>query len=152
ICSRESGGGTPPKGTFLAPPEDEITLTTEGAIKHSVTEWEASTVTEKDAFTTAGPPGLDAAPAPGPALEPYVVSRAPGGRGLTYGEESVHLVLSEALSIFGPGSGVTEAALRLPVAIAVESVFDANPQAHVGKTSRTSADWFLTHRGEADPF
>ncbi|MEU1520113.1 hypothetical protein ABZ490_49770 [Streptomyces sp. NPDC005811] len=152
ICSRESGGGTPPTVTFLARHEYEIALTTEVAIKHSVTEWESSTVTEKVAFTTAGPPGLNAAPEPGLELEPHVVSRAPGGRGLTYGEESVHLVLSEALSIFGPGSGVTEAALRLPVAIAVESAFDANPQAHVGKTSRTSADWFLTHRGEADPF
>ena len=151
ICSRESTEGTPPRVTFLARHEYEISLTTEVSIKHSVTDWVSSTVTEKVAFTTAGPPGLNAAPEPGLELEPYVVSRAPGGCGLTYREESVHVVLSEALSIFGPGSGSTEALLRLPVTIAIESAFDANPDAHVGKTSRTAADWFLTHRGETDP-
>ena len=152
ICKRESTDGTPPTVTFLARHEYEIAFTTEIAIKHSVTEWESSTVTEKVAFTTAGPPGLNAAPEPGLELEPYVVSHAPGGHGLTYREESVHLVLSEALSIFGPGSGATEAALRLPVTIAVESAFDANPQAHVGKESHVSADWFVTHRGATDLF
>ena len=70
--------------------------------------------------------------------------------GLTYREESVHLVLSGALRIFGPGAGIGETDFRLPITIAVESTFDANPDAHVGKSSRASADWFLTHRTEID--
>ena len=89
---------------------------------------------------------------PGLELEPYVVSHAPGGRGITYREESVHLVLSDALKIFGPGAGATESDFRLPITIVVESAFDANPTAHQGKSSRASADWFIAHRGEADPW
>ena len=151
-CSRESSDGAAQPVTFLARHEYEVTLTTEVAVRHSSTEWEAATVTERVGFETAGPPGLNETPEPGLELEPYVVSLPPGGRGLTYREEPVHLVLSDALRIFGPGSGTTEADHRLPVTIVVESAFDANPDAHEGKASRASAEWFLANRGTADPW
>ncbi len=151
-CSRVDTDGHASTVTWLARHVYEIALTTRISVKHSSTDWEDSTVTERVGFTTAGPPGLNEAAEPGLELEPYVVSRAPGGRGLTYREESVHLVLSDALRVFGPGSGNAEADLRLPITIVVESAFDANVAAHVGKSSRASADWFLAHRGEPDPW
>ena len=151
-CSRVGTDGHADTVTFLARHEYEIALTTEIAVKHSSTDWESSTITENVRFTTAGPPGLNETPDPGLELEPYVVSRPPGGRGLTYREESVHLVLSDALRIFGPGAGSAEADLRMPITIAIESAFDANPAVHQGKSSRASAEWFLAHRGQADPW
>lgn len=151
-CQREGTDGTAQPVTFLARHEYEIALTTEVAVRHSATEWETATVTERVGFETAGPPGLNESPEPGLELEPYVVSLPPGGRGLTYREEPVHLVLSDALRIFGPGSGTTEADHRLPVTIVIESAFDANPDAHEGKASRASAEWFLANRGTADPW
>jgi hypothetical protein len=151
-CSREEADGHAGTVTFLARHEYEITLTTEVAVKHSSTTFESSTVVERVGFTTAGPPGLNETPEPGLELEPYLVSHRPGGRGLTYREESVHLVLSDALKVFGPGTGATESTLRLPITIAIESAFDANPAAHTGKSSRASADWFLARRGEPDPW
>jgi len=151
-CSREGTDGHPATVTFLARHEYEIELTTKVGVKHSATNWESSTITERVGFTTAGPPGLNQAPEPGIELEPYIVSHAPGGRGLTYREESVHLVLSDALRIFGPGAGTAEADFRLPITIVIESAFDANPAAHVGKSSRASADWFLAHRSVVDPW
>lgn len=151
-CSRVDTDGHGSTVTWLAFHVYEIALRTKVSVKHSSTDWEDSTVTERVGFTTAGPPGLNEAAEPGLELEPYVVSHAPGGRGLTYREESVHLALSDALRVFGPGSGGAEADLRLPITIVVESAFDANPAAHVGKSSRASADWFLAHRGEADPW
>jgi hypothetical protein len=151
-CSRQSTDGHAATVTFLARHEYEIALTTRVSVKHSATDWEATTITERVSFTTAGPPGLNETPEPGIELQPYIVSHAPGGRGLTYREESVHLVLSDALRIFGPGAGMAEADFRLPITIAIESAFDANPAAHIGKSSRTSADWFLAHRGLIDPW
>ncbi len=151
-CSRIGTDGHASTVTWLARHVYEIGLTTKISVKHSSTDWEDSTVTERVGFTTAGPPGLNEVAEPGLELEPYVMSHTPGGRGLTYREESVHLVLSDALRVFGPGSGSAEADLRLPITIVIESAFDANPAAHVGKSSRASADWFLAHRGEADPW
>jgi hypothetical protein len=40
----------------------------------------------------------------------------------------------------------------MPVTIAVESAFDARPEARVDKSSRESADWFLANRAEPDPW
>lgn len=151
-CSRESTDGVAQPVTFLARHEYEIGITTEVAVRHSCTEWETSTVTERVGFVTAGPPGLNETPEPGLELEPYVVSHPPGGHGLTYREESVHLVLSDSLRVFGPGSGSTEADHRLPVTVVIESAFDSNPEAHLGKASRATADWFLTHRAQPDPW
>lgn len=151
-CSRESADGTAQPVTLLPRHEYEVALTTEIAVRHSSTEWESATVTERVGFTTAGPPGLNATPEPGLELEPYVVSPAPGGHGLTYREESIHIVLSDALRVLGPGTGATEVDFRLPVTIAVESTFDANPAAHVGKGSHASAEWFLAHRAVPDRY
>lgn len=151
-CERVSSEGHAQPVTLLARHEYEIDLTTMVEVRHSATEWQSATITETVGFVTAGPPGLNESPEPGLELEPYVVTHAPGGRGLTYREESVHLVLSDALRIFGPGAGTGETGFRLPVTIAVESSFDNNPEAHQGKSSRASADWFLTHRGEPDPW
>ena len=151
-CSREGTDGHAHQVTFLARHQYEVTLTTEIAVRHSSTEWETATVTERVGFETAGPPGLNETPEPGLELEPYVVSRPPGGQGLTYREESVHLVLSDALRVFGPGSGSTEADTRLPITIVIESAFDANADAHAGKSSRATADWFLANRAEPDPW
>ncbi len=150
-CHRISTDGHAEPVTFLARHEYEIALTTTIEVRHSATDWESATITETVGFVTAGPPGLNETPEPGMELEPYVASRAPGGRGLTYREESVHLLLSDALRIFGPGAGTGEIDFRMPITIAVESAFDANPDAHVGKSSRATADWFLTHRAEPDP-
>ena len=151
-CGRESSVGTAQPVTFLARHEYEVAITTEVAVRHSATEWETATLTERVGFVTAGPPGLNESPVPGLELEPYVVSLPPGGRGLTYREEPVHVVLSDSLSIFGPGSGTTEADHRLPVTVVIDSAFDANPAAHAGKGSRASAEWFVANRGAADPW
>ncbi len=151
-CSRESSDGPAQPVSWLARHEYEIALTTDVEVRHTSTDWEKATVTEHVGFVTAGPPGLNETPEPGLELEPYVVSQPPGGRGLTYREESVHLVLSDALHVFGPGAGTAEADYRLPVTISMESAFDANPDAHAGKGSRASAEWFLAHRGVLDPW
>ncbi|MEO6443968.1 MAG: hypothetical protein ABIP66_02235, partial [Gemmatimonadaceae bacterium] len=149
-CSRESSDGVGTVVNFLSRHEYEIAITTEIGIRHSSTDWETSTVTERVSFVTAGPPGLNETPEPGLELAPYVVSAAPGGKGLTYREESVHLVLSDSLRIFGPGSGAVESDYRMPVTIVVESAFDTQPEARVNKSSRESADWFLANRAEPD--
>ena len=151
-CSRESGDGVAPVVDFLARHEYEVAISTEISVRHSATDWETSTVTERVGFVTAGPPGLNETAEPGLELTPYVVSAPPGGNGLTYREESVHLVLSESLRIFGPGSGTVEADFRMPVTLVVESAFDARPEARVDKSSRESADWFLANRSEPDPW
>lgn len=151
-CSRESSDGHAAVVTFLARHEYEIALTTEVAIRHSATDWESTTVTERVAFVTAGPPGLNETAEPGLELTPYVVSAPPGGKGLTYREESVHIVLADSLRIFGPGSGSAESDYRLPVTIVVDSAFDSVPDARAAKSSRESADWFLAHRAEPDPW
>lgn len=151
-CEREGTDGHADTVTFLARHDYQVVLTTEIGVKHSSTNQVTSTITERVGFTTAGPPGLNETPEPGLELEPYIVSKAPGGRGTTYREESVHLVLSDALKVFGPGSGTGETDFRLPITIAVESAFDANAPAHAGKSSRASADWFVAHRGELDPW
>jgi hypothetical protein len=151
-CSREGTDGVAQPVNFLPRHEYEIALTTEVAVRHSSTEWETATLTERVGFVTAGPPGLNETPEPGLELEPYVVSLPPGGRGLTYREEAVHLLLSDRLRMFGPGSGTSEADNRLPITIVIESAFDANPDAHVGKGSRATAEWFLAHRAVSDPW
>ena len=151
-CGRESSDGTAQPVTFLGRHEYEVAITTEVAVRHSATEWETATLTERIGFVTAGPPGLNESPEPGLELEPYVVSLPPGGRGLTYREEPVHVVLSDSLRIFGPGGGTTEADHRLPVTVVIDSAFDANPAAHAGKGSRASAEWFVANRGSADPW
>ena len=151
-CSRESSDGAGAVVNFLARHEYEVAITTEISVRHSATDWETSTVTERVGFVTAGPPGLNESAEPGLELVPYVVSAPPGGSGLTYREESVHIVLSDSLRIFGPGSGAVESDFRMPVTIAVESAFDARPEARVDKSSRESADWFLANRAEPDPW
>jgi hypothetical protein len=151
-CSRESSDGSGMVVPFLPRHEYEIALTTEVGVKHSSTEWETTTVTERVAFVTSGPPGLNETAEPGLALTPYVVSAPSGGNGLTYREESVHIVLSDRLRIFGPGAGTAEADYRLPVTLVVESAFDSAPDRRTAKSSRESADWFLEHRGDADPW
>ena len=150
-CSREDSDGPAPQVNFLARHEYEVALTTEVAVRHSSTEWETATVTERIGFVTSGPPGLNETPEPGLELAPYVVSRPPGGRGLTYREESVHVVLSDTLRMFGPGLGGAEADNRLPITLVIESAFDASPDAHAGKGSRASTEWFLANRGDPDP-
>ena len=151
-CSRESADGVGAVVNFLARHEYEVAITTEISVRHSSTNWETSTVTERVGFVTAGPPGLNETAEPGLELTPYVVSAPPGGNGLTYREESVHIVLSDSLRIFGPGSGAVEADYRMPVTIVVESAFDARPEARVDKSSRESADWFLANRAVPDPW
>ncbi len=151
-CDRETSDGHGTVVPFLARHEYEIALTTEVGVKHSSTEWETTTITERVGFVTSGPPGLNETAEPGLELTPYVVSHPPGGNGLTYREESVHLVLSDRLRIFGPGSGTAEADFRMPVTLVVESAFDSVPARRIDKSSRESADWFLAHRGEADPW
>lgn len=151
-CSRESSDGTGEVVTFLARHEYEIALTTEIGVRHTATDWETTTVTERVGFVTAGPPGLNETAEPGLELTPYVVSAPPGGKGLAYREESVHIVLSDSLRIFGPGSGAAEADLRMPVTIVIDSAFDSAPASSVGKSSRESADWFLAHRAVPDPW
>lgn len=151
-CSRESADGVGAVVNFLARHEYEVAITTEVSVRHSSTDWETSTITERVGFVTAGPPGLNETAEPGLELTPYVVSAAPGGNGLTYREESVHIVLSDSLRIFGPGSGAVESDCRMPVTIVVESAFDARPETRVDKSSRESADWFLANRAEPDPW
>jgi hypothetical protein len=151
-CSRESSDGQGIVVPFLPRHEYEIALTTEIGVKHSSTEWETTTITERVGFVTSGPPGLNETAEPGLELTPYVVSHPAGGNGLTYREESVHLVLSDRLRIFGPGAGTAEADFRMPVTLVVESAFDSAPERRIDKSSRESADWFLAHRGEADPW
>ncbi len=151
-CSRESTDGIGAVVNFLSRHEYEIAITTEIGVRHSATDWETSTVTERVGFVTAGPPGLNETPEPGLELAPYVVSGAPGGNGLTYREESVHIVLSDSLRIFGPGTGAVESNYRMPVTIVVESAFDTQPEARFDKSSRESADWFLSNRAEPDPW
>ncbi len=151
-CSRESSDGAGQVVTFLARHEYEIALTTEIGVRHTATDWETTTVSERVGFVTAGPPGLNETAEPGLELTPYVVSAPPGGKGLTYREESVHIVLSDSLRIFGPGSGAAEADFRMPVTIVIDSAFDSVPAASVGKSSRESADWFLSHRAVPDPW
>jgi hypothetical protein len=150
-CAREASDGRGEVVTFLARHEYEIALTTELAVRHSSTEWESTTVTERVRFVTAGPPGLNETPEPGLELTPYVVSAPPGGNGLTYREESAHIVLSESLRVFGPGSGSGEAGFRMPVTIVVDSAFDSVPAARAAKSSHESEEWFLANRGEPDP-
>ncbi len=151
-CSRESTEGAGAVVNFLSRHEYEIAITTEIGVRHSATDWETSTVTERVGFTTAGPPGLNETPEPGLELASYVVSGPPGGNGLTYREESVHIVLSDSLRVFGPGSGAAESDHRMPVTIVVESAFDSQPEARADKSSRESADWFLTNRAAPDPW
>ncbi|MGV3708055.1 MAG: hypothetical protein ACO1Q7_04380 [Gemmatimonas sp.] len=151
-CNRVSNDGLGALANFLAGHEYEVAITTEIAVRHSATDWEATDVVERVSFTTSGPPGLNETPEPGLELAPYVVSLPPGGRGTLYREESVHMVLSDSLRIFGPGSGAAETNLRMPVTVVVESAFDALPEARVAKSSRESADWFLEHRSVPDPW
>ena len=150
-CAREASEGGGEVVTLLARHEYEVALTAKLAVRHSSTEWESATVTERVGFVTAGPPGLNQTPEPGLELTPYVVSAPPGGNGLTYREESVHIVLSESLRVFGPGSGSGEADFRMPVTIVVDSAFDSVPAARAAKSSHASAEWFLAHRGEPHP-
>ncbi len=150
-CARESTDGHAPVVNLLARHEYEISLTTTVSVKHSTTDWESAVVVEKVGFVTAGPPGLNETPEPGLELEPYVVSKAPGGRGVLYREESVHLVLSDDVRILGPGSGSSEASFRLPVVLTVESTFDAVPTKTQAKRSHASAEWFLTRRALPPP-
>lgn len=151
-CSRESSDGVAAVVNFLARHEYEVAITTEISVRHSSTDWESSIVTERVGFVTAGPPGLNETAEPGLELTPYVVSAPPGGNGLTYREESVHIVLSDSLRIFGPGSGAIESDFRMPVTVVIESAFDARPEARVDKSSRESADWFLANRAVPDPW
>ena len=66
--------------TFLARHEYEIALTTEVAVRHSATEWETATVTERVGFDDRGAsPGLNESPEPGLELEP--VRGEPAARG-----------------------------------------------------------------------
>lgn len=150
-CRREATDGTAPLVNLLPRHEYEIALTTEVSVKHSSTDWESATVVEKVRFETAGPPGLNETPEPGLELQPYVVSRPPGGRGMLYREESVHLVLSDDVRILGPGNGAIEAEFRLPVVLALESSFDSVPEKARAKGSHASAEWFLAHRALPTP-
>lgn len=145
-CERQSTDGHAPVVNLLARHEYEISLTTTISVRHSTTAWESAVVVEKAGFKTAGPPGLNETPEPGLELSPYVVSKRPGGRGTLYREESVHIVLSDAVRILGPGTGSTEAQFRLPVVLTLESSFDSMPATTLAKGSHASEEWFLHHR------
>ncbi len=117
-------------------------------IRHTNTSFETRTIVERASFVTAGVPGLNESPEPGIEMRPYVISRRPGGRGRVYRDESVHLVLSPDLQLFGPGAGGDdEAGFRYPVTLTVGTRFDSRPEAAAAASSFESNDWFVDHRG-----
>lgn len=146
-CDRIDDDGHGELNAFLPRHEYEIAITTEVAISHTNDPGSNRTITEHVGFVTAGLPGLNETVEPGLELRPYVVSHLAGGRGLLYREESVHLMLSSDITIFGPGpGGDTEATFRLPVTLTVETQFDTNPQTGPSKASFESQEWFLANR------
>jgi hypothetical protein len=147
-CDRVDEDGHGAKAPFLPQQEYEIRLTTRIGIRHTSTEPETRTIVESAGFVTAGIPGLNETVEPGLELRPYVVSRPAGGRGNVYRDESVHLVLSSDLTLFGPGaSGDDEAGFRYPVTLTVGTRLDSRPEAALERSSFESNDWFLDHRG-----
>ena len=147
-CDRVDNDGHGAKAPFLPQHEYEIALTTQVKIRHTNTSFETRSMIERASFVTAGVPGLNETVEPGLEMRPYVVSRPPGGRGRVYRDESVHLVLSPDLRLFGPGAaGDDEAGFRYPVTLTVGSRFDTRPEAGAENSSFESNDWFLDHRG-----
>lgn len=148
-CNRIDSGGHGENTPFLPRHEYELLITTDIEVRHTATEWESRSVVEKIGFETAGPPGLNETPEPGLELQPYVVSARAGGRGLLYREESVHLVLSPEVKLFGPGPGGSdEFTYRLPVTLTVGTSFESEPSNRHGKSSHEGAEWFVDRRGE----
>ncbi|WP_036263047.1 hypothetical protein [Methylocapsa aurea] len=147
-CDRIDEDGHGSKAPFLPQHEYEIALTTQVKIRHTNTSFETRSMIERASFVTAGAPGLNETVEPGLELRPYVVSRPPGGRGRVYRDESVHLVLSPDLRLFGPGAGGdNEAGFRYPVTLTVGTRFDTRPETGPERSSFESNDWFLDHRG-----
>lgn len=147
-CDRIDTDGPGVKAPFLAQHEYEIRLTTRITIRHTSTNPETRTIIERAGFVTAGMPGLNETVEPGLELRRHVISGPPGGRGRVYRDESVHLVLSSDLRLFGPGtSGDDEAGFRYPVTLTVGSRLDSRPEAALERSSFEANDWFLDHRG-----
>lgn len=146
-CDRIDDEGHGELNAFLPRHEYDIGITTQVVIGHTNEAGIPRTITERVGFVTAGLPGLNETEEPGLELRPYVVSHLAGGRGLLYREESVHLMLSSDMTIFGPGpGGDDEAAFRLPVTLTVKTEFDTNPETGPSKASFESQEWFLANR------
>ena len=153
-CDRTDTDGNGEVIPFLPRHEYEIAITTEISVRHTETDWDShtKTVTEHIRFQTAGPPGLNETAEPGLELEPYIENAKAGGRGLLYREESVHLVLSSDLRVFGPGpSGSDEFGYRLPVTLTVATAFEANTDRASAKSSYEGREWFLDRRASLLP-
>jgi len=147
-CDRVDTDGQGVKAPFLPQQEYEIRLTTRITIRHTSTNPETRTIVERAGFVTAGIPGLNETAEPGLELRRYIVSHPAGGRGRVYRDESVHLVLSSDLKLFGPGaSGDDEAGFRYPITLTVGTRLDSRPEAALERSSFESNDWFLDHRG-----
>ncbi len=151
-CNRTGTAGNGEVVPFLPRHQYEVSITTEIAVRHTETDWATRTVTENVRFQTSGPPGLNETKAPGQELVPYVENADAGGRGLLYREESVHLVLSSDLKVFGPGlPGSDEFGYRLPVTLTVATAFDTNSERGPTKSSYESREWFLDRHASILP-
>jgi len=146
-CDRNDSDGNGEVTPFLPRHEYEVAITTQIGVRHSETDWVEKTVTEHVRFQTSGPPGLNETPEPGMELQPHVKDARAGGRGLLYRSESVHLVLSSDLKVFGPGPpGSDEFGYRLPVTMTVASAFEANTGQQAARSSFEGREWFLDRR------
>ncbi|MDP5218554.1 hypothetical protein Q5Y75_15100 [Ruegeria sp. 2205SS24-7] len=151
-CDRTDSEGDGDVTPFLPQHEYEVAITTQIGVRHSDTEWVEKPVTEHVRFQTSGPPGLNETSEPGTELQPHVVDARAGGRGLLYRSESVHLVLSSDLKVFGPGlPGTDEFGYRLPVTLTVATAFEANTDQQSAKSSFEGREWFLERRASALP-
>lgn len=152
-CDRIDEHGHVARAPFLAQHEYEIEITTRVSVNHTVVDWEEKDIVERVGFRTAGPPGLNETSEPGLELEPYIINREAGGRGLLYGEESVFLVLDSGLTLFGPGpAGASEGNYRLPVVLTVEPAVVDNPKVKSDWSSYENEEWFEMRKGETNFF
>lgn len=140
-----AGGGTL---AWLPNHEYEISAVTRMTVTHAESGTQQIDVRQRAYFRTKGLIGLNASPAMGDEVTPYVESRYPGGA-LLYRAEAVSLAFSEAFNILLPvdprstPGAPPEVTQVLEWVLAVEKVTGS---LEAERITQTSPDWVLAHR------
>jgi hypothetical protein len=136
---------------FFLPHHDyEIEIDTQVRVRHTSTEWHTASTREFVYFSTKGHPGLNATPAVGQEVDPYVASRYPHERAWLYRTEPVAVAFTEDFSVVVPlasrdfGGGLSERAQILELDLAVTPDVPPDDTSRIG--TATADDWITSHR------